>query len=81
MGVRYRFSAALGRRRPLLLTAEWGFLTPELGLGLGAVLAPFFAPFFVAWPVVSIRCVPLTPWVALGDSQQNIELAKMSQRP
>src|SRR5258708_31557027 len=37
---------------------------PFLGAGfLGAALAPFFV--VVAWPVVSIRCVPSTPWVAL----------------
>ena len=37
-------------------------LPDPLGAGfLGAALAPFFV--VVAWPVVSIRCVP--PWVAL----------------
>jgi hypothetical protein len=37
-----------------------------LGAGfLGAALAPFFF-VVVAWPVVSIRCVPPTRWVALG---------------
>jgi hypothetical protein len=42
---------------------------PDPGGGFGAALAPFFARFFVvvAWPVVSIRCVPRTPWVALGE--------------
>jgi hypothetical protein len=39
-------------------------LPDPLGAGfLGAALAPFFV--VVAWPVVSIRCVPPTPWVAL----------------
>jgi hypothetical protein len=42
---------------------------PEPGGGFGAALAPVLARFFVvvAWPVVSIRCVPRTPWVALGE--------------
>jgi hypothetical protein len=40
-------------------------LPDPLGAGfLGAALAPFFV--VVAWPVVSICCVPPPPWVALG---------------
>ena len=40
-------------------------LPDPLGTGfLGAALAPFFF-VVVAWPVVSIRCVPPTPWVVL----------------